>query len=306
LEYEMVLADGRFIKVNSTENSDLMFGMKGCGYNFGVVIALTLQAYTIEEVYTGLLMFPFAIATKVLETFRDFSKKYRTDRDVSLLGACGHSPQGDKIIAFNIVLFDSYANEGKGKEILKPFLELGAIMNTLKMDVYKNTQKAIDMLAPHGLCYYENSVFTNASKGFEEEVISSIIKDFTEMPKQLHPLTAIILMDCSEINPKSNEETSFAFRKERVWWITPIAAWSPEPDNTKYDILRNSARDWSRSVVHHVHNHTVGTYTNGTNSDYTFEVVGKSMYMSNMEKLVVLKRKYDPKNFFHHNNNIKP
>jgi FAD/FMN-containing dehydrogenase len=71
IEYELVLADGRFVKVNSSnEYADLMFGMRGAGFNFGVVTALTYQAVDVSaQIVTGPLFFPFSMAKQVLAAY---------------------------------------------------------------------------------------------------------------------------------------------------------------------------------------------------------------------------------------------
>jgi FAD/FMN-containing dehydrogenase len=69
---EVVTADGDLRHVSLTEDSDLFWGMRGGGGNFGVVTALEFDLHPVPVVYGGNLVYPAALAGEALRFYRDW------------------------------------------------------------------------------------------------------------------------------------------------------------------------------------------------------------------------------------------
>lgn len=70
--FELVTSDGRLIHASSTENSDLFWGLRGGGGNFGVITGMEIRLYPVSEVYGGNLIYPISVAREVYAHYRQW------------------------------------------------------------------------------------------------------------------------------------------------------------------------------------------------------------------------------------------
>lgn len=69
---QVVLADGRSVRVDAAEHPDLYWGLRGGAGGLGVVTQLELRLHPLSQVYSGLVVFPGDQSATVLRRFRDF------------------------------------------------------------------------------------------------------------------------------------------------------------------------------------------------------------------------------------------
>ena len=73
LSARVVLAEGSVATVSESENSDLFWGLRGGGGNFGVVTSFEFKAHPVgPEILAGLIVHPFSEAKPILQAYRDF------------------------------------------------------------------------------------------------------------------------------------------------------------------------------------------------------------------------------------------
>src|SRR6476619_3691777 len=72
MEADVVLADGSFVTANETENSDLLWGLRGGGGNFGVVTSFLFRAHPVSMVYAGPIFWDQKHARALMQRYRDF------------------------------------------------------------------------------------------------------------------------------------------------------------------------------------------------------------------------------------------
>src|SRR5438093_9224373 len=72
LSADIVLADGKFIKANADENSDLFWALRGGGGNFGVVTAFTFRLHPIDTLCGGPMLYELSETADVMKWYRDF------------------------------------------------------------------------------------------------------------------------------------------------------------------------------------------------------------------------------------------
>src|SRR5215472_7946199 len=70
---DLVTAGGALLTVSADQNSDLFWGIRGGGGNFGVVISLEYRLHQVGPVYAGLLAYPIEKAREILQLFRDLT-----------------------------------------------------------------------------------------------------------------------------------------------------------------------------------------------------------------------------------------
>jgi hypothetical protein len=71
---EIVTADGQLRRASPAEHSDLFWGLRGGGGNFGVVTAMEFNLYPVATIYGGNLIYPAELAPGALRFFRDWIK----------------------------------------------------------------------------------------------------------------------------------------------------------------------------------------------------------------------------------------
>jgi hypothetical protein len=70
--FELVTADGNQIRASRTENSDLFWGLRGGGGNFGVVTGMEIKLHPVTTVYAGNLFYPVSEAKEAFAHFRSW------------------------------------------------------------------------------------------------------------------------------------------------------------------------------------------------------------------------------------------
>src|SRR5580700_3318357 len=64
---EVVLADGRIVRADASENPDLLWALRGAGGNFGIVTAFELDAYPVRDVVLAQMRYDATDAAGLLE-----------------------------------------------------------------------------------------------------------------------------------------------------------------------------------------------------------------------------------------------
>src|SRR5581483_10807516 len=73
LSVEIVTADGQFLTASPTQNSELFWGVRGGGGNFGIVTTFEFQLHPVKDVLAGFIFYPIDTLRDVLHFYRDFS-----------------------------------------------------------------------------------------------------------------------------------------------------------------------------------------------------------------------------------------
>ena len=148
----VVLANGDIKTASEQENSDLFWALNGAGQNFGVVVEFVLQAHPQKELYMGTLIFaptPENIQ-KLVAAVNDLYEVKQTPegpqtkskgKAMSLFGFLKPPDAGGQTMVLLNAVYDGSKEEGE--QMFKPILDIGPVVNQMRMDEYPNVNKLV-------------------------------------------------------------------------------------------------------------------------------------------------------------------
>jgi len=124
----VVTADGSVLTANDSENSDLFFGIRGGGCNFGVVTEFVLKLYPQRAtIYSGKLVYKVSDWERIVETTAEWFPNAGENEGMMQLATLG--PDRKPVI---VVCPFYNGSEEEGRKNFKAFLDIGMFaQNTL-------------------------------------------------------------------------------------------------------------------------------------------------------------------------------
>jgi FAD/FMN-containing dehydrogenase len=294
---DVVTADGRFLVANENVNADLFWALRGGGGNFGVVTSLEYKLEPIKDIYGGPMLFELDDAGDVLRFYREFIADapeefggFPAFQIAPPLPFIPEERHGETFLAF-VACWAGPLDEGEA--MLKPLHEVAPVVaEHVGPMPYPALNAAFDPLVPPGLQHYWKANFV---KELTDDAIEAHLAHGPKVPVvnstvHIYPINGA----CHRVAP---DATAFAYRDAN--FATVIAGMWPDPAaNTA-----NTAwvRDYYTATAPLSEE---GGYINFMAEDDQSRI--KANYKGNYDRLVDVKRKYDPDNLFHLNQNIKP
>jgi FAD/FMN-containing dehydrogenase len=134
LAVEIVTADGALLRADRIQNTELFWALRGGGGGLGVVVAMEIALYAIEELVAGMLVWPWERATDVLTSYVEWAKTAPDSVSASarLLQIPPLPDMPEELRGRQIVVIDGavLGSEEEANEILAPFRELGPEIDT--------------------------------------------------------------------------------------------------------------------------------------------------------------------------------
>lgn len=283
---EVVTADGRVLHVNEDEHPDLFWALRGGSGNFGIVTSFELKLHPVTQVLGGMLIYPFPAARDVLRFHREMTAT--APDELMAYGAFITTPDGQPAVA--IALCYCGDDLAEGERVIQPYREFETpVVDLVGPQPYSQMNTMIDAAVPPGMRNYWK---WNGLNELGDEAIDTIIEHVSNVPsprtviliEQLHGLAARIAPDA----------TAFPHR-DIPFGVTILSLW----DDAGAD---EENIGWTRAFATALEPFTTGgVYVNGESGDRA-----EAAYGVNYQRLARIKAKYDPTNFFHHNQNIKP
>ena len=288
LSADVVTADGRFLTASETENADLFWGLRGGGGNFGIVTSFEYRLHPVGQVIAGPVAHPFGAARDAFRFYREYSQS--APDDVFCEFALGTLPDGQRAV-FIFVCYEGPLK--KGEEILRPVREFGSpLADMIEPMSYCDVQQAYDEDFPYGLLNYWKSSNINE---LSDDAIDTMVS-YMEGAPSLRPMV-IIDQFGGAVARVANDATAFGHR-DAEYDLIIAAIWS-EPHEQEAHI------EWARKFWDAMQPYsTDDVYVNYLSEEGEDRV--RAAYGHHYQRLVELKRRYDPDNIFRNNQNIKP
>jgi FAD/FMN-containing dehydrogenase len=294
---DVVTADGRFLVASEQEHPDLFWALRGGGGNFGVVTSLEFRLHPIKDIYGGLIFFELRDGGDVLRFYREFIAD--APEELGAFPAFQMAPplpfipedrHGDTFIG--IVACWAGPLE-QGERALEPIRQVAPVAAELIGPMpYPALNSAFDALVPPGLQQYWKANFVTE---LTDRIIEAHLAHGPKVPAvsstmHIYPINGA----CDRVAP---DATAFAYREAN--FATVIAGMWPDPAENE----ANTA--WVRSYYEATAPYSEeGGSINFMGDDDQDRI--RANYRGNYERLVEVKREYDPGNLFHLNQNINP
>ena len=287
---EIVMADGEIRTASAEVEPDLYWAVRGGGGNFGVTSSFEYDAHPLSTVFGGIIAFDLPDAPKVFDFYRDFTSS-SPDELVSFCGLV-HAPDGSghKIAALPICHCGVPSEAERAAERLRTAAT--PLVDLLGPMPYPVVNTLLDGGFPKGARNYWKSAFF---KELSDEAVGIMREAFEKAPSIMSGLVVEHFHGLVTRIPA----TATAYPHRQPGYNLVLAAEWLDPADDEANIR------WARETFTALAPHMAdAAYVNYLDTDDLDRV--RVAYGPNWERLVSLKRRYDPDNVFRLNQNIDP
>jgi FAD/FMN-containing dehydrogenase len=294
---DVVTADGQLLVASEDENADLFWAIRGGGGNFGVCTSLEYKLQPVKNVYWGPMFFEAEETENILRFYRDYIKDAPEEMGAfpafQLAPPLPFIPEDRHGDMFAAIVACWSGDPADGERQFKAFHDVAEVKAEHVGPVpYPAINAAFDGLFPPGIRQYWKGNFV---KELTDEAIAAHVQHGPNAPSVSSTMHLYPINGASQrVAP---DATAFGHRDASFSMVILAASDDPANDdaNTKW------VRDYSDAVAPHSE---PGGYVNFMDDDDEERV--RANYGVNYDRLVEMKRKYDPDNLFRVNQNIAP
>ncbi len=295
ISVDVVTADGQFLVASEDENADLFWALRGGGGNFGVCTSFEYRLHPLKEVYWGPMFYEVEETQNIFEFYREYIKD--APEQMGVFPAFQIAPplpfipedrHGDMFVAL-IACWTGPVEEGEAA--FKPFHEVAEVKAEMVGPVpFPAINAAFDGLYPKGLRQYWKG---NYVKELTDDAIAVHVEHGPNAPT-MNSTMHLYPIDGAP-HRVSQDSTAFGHR-DANWAMVMLAGWD-DPASDESNI--KWVRDYSDALAPHS---LAGGYVNFMSADDSSR--SQANYGANYDRLTEVKRRYDPDNLFHVNQNI--
>ena len=293
LAAEVVTADGEILHVDATSHPDLFWAIRGGGGNFGVVTRFQLRLQPLDGIVGGMLMLPATPETVAGFVAAADAAPEELSTICNVMN-CPPMPFVPEALHGSLVIIGMicYAGDAEaGQRAIAPFRALA--------------EPIADMVAPGPLTNMyppddpSYRPIASARTLFTDDVdlatASLIIERLAASDASLRAVQLRVLGGAfARVAP---DATAFAHRDKRI--MANVAAFIDAPEQ------RPEREAWVTSLAESLRGDDHDAYVNFLEDEGAARV-HDAYPAGTWERLAEVKRRYDPTNLFHHNQNIPP
>jgi FAD/FMN-containing dehydrogenase len=286
---DIVTADGVLRHASANENTDLFWGIRGGGGNFGVVTSFEFGLHEMDRtVIGGDVVFSSDQAKEVMRNYADYSQQTPDELSTDLIMPAPAAGEPGVVVIHAVYSGD----HAKADKFVAQIAKFGKpIANTVEPVDYVALQRTWDNSDPrHGGDYLKSGFVTDIS----DAQINAVVDGFEADPNR--STTFFYGQSGGAINRVAEEATAFPNRNAICSPFVGVS-WNQGADPEPH--IRYIRSYWST-----LEKYMDGFYTN--TGDYETQASLNKNYRGNFKRLVALKDRYDPGNLFRLNANVRP
>jgi FAD/FMN-containing dehydrogenase len=295
---EVVTAAGEVVRASAIDHPDLFWALRGGGGNFGVVTRFEFRLHPVGPgVLSGLIIYPLAQAKSVLRQYDDFMARapdalsvWTVLRQAPPLPFLPSDVHGTPIVALALC----YAGDpSEGQALIEPLRGFGSpIGEHVGVQPFTAWQQAFDPLLTAGARnYWKSHNFTRLDDGLLDVVVEYI----GTLPS---PQAEIFFGALGGATTRPSPESAAYPHRDARYVMNVHGRWEDPADDERCIAWARAYFQASAPFA------SGGAYVNFLTSDETERV--RAAYGPNYERLLEVKRRYDPGNLFRVNQNIRP
>jgi UDP-N-acetylenolpyruvoylglucosamine reductase len=288
LEVDLITADGEFLTASAAEHPDLYWALRGGGGNFGVVTSFEFRLHPLERVLAGTISYPIEAAGAALDQYRDFTANAPDDITTYVWFGTDEDTEA-RVCGFDFC----YAGDPtEGERVIAPLRRLGTpLIEEIAAMAYPIWQAGPEF--PFGDRYYWKS---NLFCELPDEALRAIAEQGANSPLKTAGLA--IEHYHGAFNRPGIGDTAYPHR-DTHYQLVILGCWDDPSDDA-------AGIDWVRETFAVTEPYSKPAQFLNFNIFESDEQVSRvrAGYGPNWDRLVAIKRRYDPSNVFRANNNI--
>jgi FAD/FMN-containing dehydrogenase len=288
---EVVLASGDVVTAGEDTDPDLFWALRGGGGNFGVVTSFEYRTHPLASVLGGPVLHPLAAAPQLFSFYREFAADLPDE--LSTQAVFLHAPDGSGAKLCGIAVCHAGDEPDRADADVRPLRRFGSpAADMVERMPYPAVNTGVDWLSPKGSLRYWKSAFFSELTNSAVDVMTGA---FERAPNEL---CALVIEDFhGAVTRVAPTATAYPHREPGYNFFL-ISQWT-DPAHTDTCIA------WARETFDALSPYMADRcYTNYLSAEDYGRV--RHAYGPNYERLVELKRRYDPDNLFRLNHNIDP
>ncbi len=295
IEMRVMLADGRVVLASDDCNADLFWALRGgTGNNFGVLLEVTYRLHEMPTLWGCVLAWPLAKAPQALALWQRQYMRRGAPPEFGYMGALANTGPNLAPELRMCVLW--WGSEKAGREAIEPLLASGAQIVKAKAGSYNDLNEwLLEDIPPCPDLAREDKQSALVGRKLSLGDWKRICRRFAESP---NPWTAVVIEPYGgQINAVPRDHNAFVHRDADFDLFVDVFWMDPAQEREARDYLDG----FMRLIEPLSNGESYQNYPRASQTDWRQRYWGEQF-----PKLLAIKRKYDPDEFFRYGQSIRP